>query len=210
MSKKSCNRSTGQNFGYSSRIPYDDRSYKDKVFESTGPLQYRVNENYNYNCDACTSTFGPRSGYMGHGVSMPIKNKPAVSQAEELVDIDSILSNRNVLKGRDRSSHFNHVDVTKFKLEHPRLCNNYLNYKSSRLSHPAATYREMAIDRFYNLNKNPQENIFYDFAENTSLTAKDDWFIDVPKLWSNTAGIPHEVKTKPKCKNAKQCPVVDE
>lgn len=208
MSRKMCKQNTGQNYGHSSRLRYDEKSYDDKVYESTGPLQYRVNENYNYNCSACTSTFGPRSGYMGHGVSMPVKNRPAVAQAEELVDIDSILSNRNVILHRDRSSHINPIDVTKFKLEHPRTCGTFLDYKSSRLSHPTATFREMAIDRFYNLNKNPQENIFENFAENTSLTAKDDWFIDVPKLWSNTAGIPHELKTKPKCKNVKQCPVV--
>lgn len=199
--------STNQNFGYSTRLPYDQSTYNDKLYESVGPLKYRLNTNYVYNCDACLSTLGPRSGTMGFGVSMPIDNEPAVAQAPALVNIESILTNRNVYASRNRRNEVNPIDVTKFKLKNPRVCNDFLNPLSSRLSYPPANYRDMGINRFYDLNKNPQKNIFYDFAVNTTLTAKDNYVTPVPRIWSARVSLPDEVKGRTTCQSINACPM---
>ena len=53
---------------------------------------------------------------------------------------------------------------------------------ASRLSYPPFNYREAPIDRFYNLPTPAQEPIFYDFAVNTKLDAKDNYVYDLSTL----------------------------
>lgn len=203
MNKTHCG--VNVNIGHSTRLSYDDCAYDDKLVESVGPLQYRMDANRIYNCDACFAPFGPRSEY---GVSMPIDNEPAVSQASDLVNIESILTNRNLLNSRCKKNEINPIDVTQFKLKNPRVCKQFINPLSSRLSDPSANYRDLSINRFYDLNKNPQANIFWDFAANTSLEAKDNYVSDIPRPWCNMrslpksrAGCPREttLKIKPPC-----------
>lgn len=81
--------------GVSSRLGYDQCSYADKLDQSVTPLSYMLNTNYTSNCNACLSTLGPRSGFNGYGVST-IQVDHKYAPAEDLTDIESILSNRNV------------------------------------------------------------------------------------------------------------------
>ena len=188
------------NIGHSSRLPYDCCAYEDKLTESVGPLGYRLNPNQIHNCDQCLSTLGPRSSYQGQGVSTSVGHPVATSQA--LVDVESILSNRNVKTSKCRKDQVNNIDVTKFKLQHMRVCNDFLNPLSSRLSYPAANYRDMAVNRFYNLNQNPQANIFWNFAVNTTLEAKDNFIEQLPHPRKDNS-LPTELKgTNPQCKIA--------
>ena len=187
-------------FGYSSRLGYDgDCSYEDKLTESTGPLQYVMDTNKIYNCDACLSSFGPRSGLMGFGVSTPIDNRPAIAQASEIVNIESLLSNRNVKKSRCKRDGSNPIDVTKFPVKHPRLCNDYLNPMASKLSYPAANYRDIGINRFYNLPKNPQNinTIYWPIDENSSLQIKDNFIDQIPEHWSQNKFFPKSLGGRP-------------
>lgn len=180
-------------FGYSSRLGYDGGcSYDDKLAESTGPLQYVMDTTKIYNCDSCLSTLGPRSGYMGYGASTPVDNRPALAQASELVNIESLLSNRNVKKSKCKRDGSNPVDVTKFPLKHPRLCNDYLNPMASKLSYPASNYRDIGINRFYNLPKNPQNinTIYWPIQENTSLQIKDNFIVEIPEQWDQLKTFP--------------------
>jgi hypothetical protein len=187
------------NAGYSSRMPYDAGVYKDKLEESTGPLMYRVNEHYNTNCGACLSTLGPRSGYQGYGVSTAFGLKSPISQNN--VDIDSILSNRNVKASQSRRDQMNHIGISDFKFQHPRICGDFLNPSQSRLTDPPSTYRSMAINRFENLPHNPQDNIFSDFGRNTTLEAKDNFRFEIPEMMDNDAVLPKELKgTQKQCK----------
>ena len=101
------------NIGHSSRLPYDDCAYPDKLLESTSPLNYRINTDQIYNCNKCLSTFGPRSGYMGHGVSTAVDTKYA--EAQDLIDLDSIMSNRNVRTSKCKKGKVNPVDLQKYK-----------------------------------------------------------------------------------------------
>lgn len=169
------------NFGHSSRSIYDEDSYRDRLSESVAPADYRLNKNNIYNCQQCLSTFGPRTSLMGNSVSTTVGFPPATAQ--ELTDISSILSNRNMKLSKAKNAEVNNIDVTKFKLEHMRLCNNFLNPSSSRLTNPTQNYRDMAINRFYDLERNPQEAIFWNFSVDTKLEAKDNFCEDPTYPW---------------------------
>jgi len=185
--------------GYSSRLGYEDScAYEDKLTESTGPLKHILDPTRVMNCDACLSTLGPRTSFMGFGVSTPVGNRPAQAQAGEVVNIESILKNLNVKKSKCKKDEANPIDVTKFKLKNPRVCNDFLNPLSSKLSYPPANYRDVGINRFYNLNKNPQKNIFWNFSENTTLQIKDNFFDEIPEMWSLLPSLPRELKGRPK------------
>lgn len=186
------------NIGHSSRLPYDNSAYDDKLTESVSPLNYRLNPNQIYSCESCLSTLGPRSQHNGIGVSTTVGFPPATSQS--LVDVESILSNRNLYLNKCKAGEVNPIDVNKFELKHARICNDYLNPLSSRLSYPAFNYREMGINRFYNLNKNPQVNIYWDGATNTKLESKDNFIERIPNVRIYDATIPKEIKGAPnKC-----------
>jgi len=169
------------NIGHSSRLGYDSCAYYDRLEESVGPIGYRLDPNSIENCNQCLSTLGPRSSYMGQGVSSAVGFPIATSQ--KLVDVESVLSNRNLKTTKCRRDGVNPINVIKFGVKHQRICNDYLNPLSSRLTFPAANYRDMAVNRFYNLDRNPQANIFYDFSVNTKLEAKDNFIVDLPNMW---------------------------
>lgn len=169
------------NIGHSSRLGYDKCAYSDRLEESVGPIGYRLDPNWQENCSQCLSTLGPRSSHMGHGVSSAVGHPIATSQ--KLVDVESVLTNRNLKTTKCRRDGVNPINVTKFGVKHTRICNDYLNPLSSRMTYPAANYRDMAINRFYNLDRNPQANVFYDFAVDTKLEAKDNFIVEIPKLW---------------------------
>lgn len=205
--KFSC--STNPNFGVSTRLGYDESTFRDRTQESVSPLEYRLNTNQSFNCNSCLSTLGPRSGPRGYCASSPLKYKtPAPAQEPEVVNIESILTNRNVYTSKNRRNEINPLNPTKFYTPNPRICNSTLNPVSSRLTLPPASYREIAINRFYDLNKNPQANIFWDGAVNSTLQAKDNYVEEVPDIWSPYVSEPHEDKEKPSCRTVKQCPFV--
>ncbi len=183
------------NIGHSSRLGYDSCAYSDRLNESVGPLGYRLDPNWQENCNQCLSTLGPRSSYMGQGVSTSVGHLIATSQ--KLVDVESVLSNRNLKTTKCKRDGVNPINVTKFGVKHMRTCNDYLNPLSSRLTYLAANYRDMAVNRFYHLDRNPQVNIFYDWSVNTKLEAKDNFVVDVPRMWADMAtpkAIPGENK----------------
>ncbi|AYV84674.1 MAG: hypothetical protein Hyperionvirus33_17 [Hyperionvirus sp.] len=195
------------NIGRSTRLSYDDCAYEDKLEESVAPLQYRMDANSIFNCDGCFAPFGPRSAY---GVSMPVENEPGVSQRAELVNIESILTNRNLLNSSCKKNEVNPIDITQFKLKNPRVCKQFISPLSSRLSDPSANYRDLSINRFYDLNKNPQANIFWDFATNTTLEARDNYVAEIPRQWCNKRSFPRTEEGCPKDKTIQiKTPCVD-
>ncbi len=184
--------------GYFSRLDYDnEQTYNDKVNQTTKPLNFVLDTNRIHNDNYCLSIngSGPRSSQMGYGVGIPIENKPAVSQAPELVNIESILTNRNMIRNKTTAYGANPIDVSTFAMANSRVCNNSLDSEASKLSYPPANYRDVGINRFYNLLRNPQEHIFYDFAENTHLTTIDNYHGDVHEYIDNTASLPSPVGT---------------
>jgi len=170
-------------FGHSSRLPYDKCAYDDYLSESVSPLLYKLNPNSISNCNACLSTFGPRTsqGAASHGVSTTHPRRNGVPLAHDLVDIETILSNRNVKTSKCKDALVNDIDVTKFHLQHATACNDFLDPISTHHTNPPANYRGVAINRFYDLHKPAQANIYYDIAINTKLEAKDNYKERLPK-----------------------------
>jgi len=204
MQQNSCNNMYSNNIGFSSRLPYDPITYEEKIIDSTSPLLYRLNTDSIYNCSSCLSTLGPRSRY---GVSMPPETNVATSQSPDIVNIESILTNRNVKTSKSKKDKVNPIDVTKFPLKDVKICNNSLNPISTRLT---PNTREIGLNRFYDLNKNPQLNIFEPYAINTRNQAIDNYIVDIPQIWNQYNTIPHEKSNKSNkscCKNIEICPI---
>lgn len=191
----------GVNIGHSSRLIYDKCAYDDYLSESVAPLLYNLNPNQINNCSSCLSVFGPRSssGANSYGVSTTVGHVTAPSQ--QLVDVESILSNRNVLTSKCKDGQVNDIDVTKFNLQHARICNDFLDPVATHLTNPPSNYRGMSINRFYDCHQNPQANIFYPFAVNTKLEAKDNYRERVPRLMRFDPAIPKALQGRNKpCK----------
>lgn len=177
--------------GHSSRLDYDKCAYDDYLSEAVSPLLYKLNPNQINNCNSCLSVFGPRPsmGARSYGVSTTTGHVTAPKQS--LTDVESILSNRNVIASKCKDGKVNDIDVTKFRLQHARTCNDFLDPLATHLTNPVANYRGMSINRFFNLIKPAQHNIFYDYAVNTRLEAKDNFRVRVPRR------IPETIQPKP-------------
>lgn len=184
------------NIGHSSRLPYDVCAYPDKLEISTSPGTYKINQNHMYNCDNCLVSFGRNMNMSPSIARVNDGSSRAVSQ--DLADLESILTNRNVKQSKCKNGKVNPINVTKIPVKHNvTQCDKFLEPKNSRLDYPAANYRDLAMNRFFNLPKDPQANIFWDFATNTSLEAKDNFNPPLPRLWANAVQ-PIEVVGKPK------------
>lgn len=197
----------GINYGHSSRLPYDRCAYEDALFESVSPLMYRLNPNQINNCNACLSTFGPRSssGAQSYGVSTTVGHVTAPSQ--RLVDVESVLSNRNVIASKCKDGQVNDIDVTKFQLQHARVCNDFLDPLATHLTNPPANYRGVAINRFFDTIKPNQANIYYPEQINSKLEAKDNYYAHIPSLINYDPTLPKtEQSRSPDCYWSLNCP----
>jgi hypothetical protein len=198
------------NIGQSSRLPYDDDYYSDRVSESTYSINYRINSDQVFNENRCRSQFGPRSGYMGHGVSVP--NDLGYAESQDLVELESIFSNRNVKSSKSKKGGANPKNpVKEYTLYHSKNCSNDLDLEYTLDTHPRSNYRNMEINRFENLPRNPQVHIFDNFAVNSKLEAIDNFVPQMPIPWPESAG-PKPDNTKMgtctfDCEtNSKKCP----
>jgi hypothetical protein len=199
IATKGCTNS-GFNFGMSSRLQYDSHYITDNIEQSTAPILSVLDPTRVKNCNQCLSLNGPRAGHNGWGNNIPIA-EPGNTPAQELIDIDSIMSNRNVKQDRSKKGGVNEVDVFKFKTYDSVLCGKDLDPVPSILTYPKQLYREMSINRFYDLNTNPQVNIYYNGAVNSQLEAKDNYDSPYPYFIDNAEVLPTPVTRKPKGSN---------
>lgn len=195
------------NIGHSSRLDYDKCAYDDYLSESVGPGIYRMNPHQIHNTNRCTSIYGPRAS--SHGVSTVVGGKKEIAPRQANIDIDSILSNRSILTSKCKDGNVNDIDVNEYRLQHVPQCNNFLDPVNSRLTNPSKNYRGMAINRFIDIPNNPQNVVFYDWAINSQLEAKDNFSPSIPKQIDQEAGMPRPKKQKNKhvirypCRNKK-------
>ena len=94
------------------------------------------------------------------------------------------MSNRNVKASRDKNGGLNPVDLNKFKLYNASTCGKALDPLSSLLTYPKQLNRETSINRFYDLNINPQKNIYYSWTTNSQLEARDNYQTPYPYFLS--------------------------
>ena len=168
------------NSGYFSKTKYDTCAYKDAISESTMPFTYTMDTNRIYNCNGCLTGDSPRSGYLGAGTSTVSSNR--VAAAQQNIDVDSVMSNRNMHVSKCKKAQVNTIKLEDFKTVDYPSCPKSLNTQHSRLTDSTMFYRGAAINRFYELNRDPQANIFYDWSINTSLQAKDTYVPSMPTL----------------------------
>jgi hypothetical protein len=178
------------NIGHSSKLPYDKCYYPENLDESVAPGDYRLQQYSTFNCESCFAPFGVRSGFNGAGVSAVENFGPAMSQ--RLVDVESNLTNRHLGQSRCRSGRVNTTDISKLKNTDLPVCNNKLSPEYSHYTSTPKNFRDVQINRFYNLKKNPQEPIFYDFAINTTLESKDNYTPVGPRVLEQQAVFPKE------------------
>jgi hypothetical protein len=174
--------------GHFSNPKYDKCAYPEDLYESTAPYAYVMNPDRIHNCKGCLTTFGPRGGFLGAGVSTPTGD--TIAAAQQNVDIDSVMTNRNVPLSKCKRGKVNPVDVTRIKTVNLPECNDYLDGQHSRMYDPPMFYRGAPINRFYDLNKDPQANIYYDWAINTSLEARDNFVPDLPEPLTDVDMVP--------------------
>lgn len=199
--KKRCTNS-GFNFGISSNLVYDENYMVDETIQSTGPIQSTMDPNRIKNCNQCLSMggAGPRPSHNGWGDSIAV-DKPGPAPAQQLTDIESVMYNLNVKNSRAKKGKVNPVDVFKFETYNSTFCNKDLDPLDTLQTYPKSLYREMSINRFYDLNINPQENIYYSWTENSQLTAKDNYDNPYPYVQPTDETLPKSIKGKPRpCK----------
>jgi hypothetical protein len=196
------------NIGYSQHLKSDE-IYKNRNDNYKQSL-YRINTDQMYNNNHCLSVIGSRPSNQnnrGYDVSTTIKTN--MVPAQEITDVGSLLSNRNIkhVKG----GRVNDIDINKFKYNHSNICNDFLDPEYTNLTHPVMNYREVPINRFYNLPKNPQTTkIFWDFSENTKLTMRDNFTPKQSIPWTDRSQ-PTEVRDNYKTINCEgvNCLVMD-
>jgi hypothetical protein len=196
---KTCTNS-GFNFGVSSKLQYDPSFIQDDIEQSVAPIQSILDPNRVKNCSQCFNLNGPRPGHNAWGDNLPVA-RPSITPAQQLTDIDSIMKNLNVKASRDKRGMVNNIDVFKFKTYDTELCDRGLDPLSSIATYPKQLYREMSINRFYDLNINPQVNIFWNWAVNSQLEAKDNYDNPYPYFLEGDESLPSPIpgKSKP-CK----------
>ena len=122
---------------YDIRKSYHDNDFiDDHISQSVAPILSTLDPNRVKNCKQCLSLNGPMPGHNGWGNSIPIQN-PSLTPAQDLIDIDSILSNRNVKSTKAKRGMVNDIDVFQFKKYDAEICDRGLDTLSSLL-----TFRE--------------------------------------------------------------------
>ena len=186
---------SGINYGVSSRLRYDENYVNDRVVQSTGPIQSTMDPNRISNCNKCTPTAGAgaRPSHNGWQDNLPV-SMANNSPAQQVTDIESVLTNRNVKKTRGKTGGLNPVDVLKYKTYNNTTCGKGLDPVYSTLSFPKQFYRELSINRFYDLNINPQANIYWNDSIDSRLEAKDNYNYPYPYSINYDASLPTPIE----------------
>jgi hypothetical protein len=196
------------NIGNFNRLSYDNCAYEDRIQKSTDPLNYRLSVDQIYNSDRCNSIYGPRNSTYGCSTI----GSPGYAVSQNMVDVESVLTNRNVKASKSRSSdRVNPINPTIMKGTHAQICGNKLNPEYTRLSFSSKNYKGMSVNRFYDTIHDPQANIFYDFARNTTLESKDNFIPQISQPWNQSAALPVVAETgyktcKMNCSSDTSCP----
>lgn len=171
------------------RLPYDKCAYQDRVRRGVFPGKYKVDTNQIYNSEHMFPGVGINDA--GFGVSHP--HLDSVAPKNELVDIESYLSNRNIPASDCPELGANLKTLKSGKFKHPKKGKEkgFLTPTQSRLEYPLPQTRGIAVDRFHYTHHDPQAHIFWDFSRNTTREAKDNYVpeydepIDVDKYQPN-------------------------
>ena len=176
------------NYGASTRSKYDIGYYNESVDESVGPFNYKLEPYQFNNSQRGLSVFGPRESQNGVGISTI--SGPVIAPRQAMVDVESILKNRNVPLSRTRAAGINNIDISKFKLHDTNTCSRYLDPIATYLTNPSYNYRELSVNRFYSLDRPIQQALYWDKSVNTQLEARDNYKVKIPKIMDPYSVLP--------------------
>jgi len=179
------------------RLNYDNASYKLKLRRSTDPLKYQLYPGYAENCSECISFFGTRNGREDVSIA---RSKCEIGFGS-LAQVESELKNIVLPadKANERGTNRGYL-AHKNKIVHKQNCSPFLEQYDSRFSHPAITYRDLDIS---NYGFNPHLHfpaIAYTTPDgirtgvDTRIVAKDTFVIPRQKYWDTGRALPNPYK----------------
>jgi hypothetical protein len=158
----------------------DDCKIISRVKESHRPGQYALNTIAQSNCGNCMNPYGSvPNAYWNNSLN------------RNIVDAESVLlqhSYPTIGCGRDRiyllNTNERNVDLKPF-------CNKFLIPEDTLLSFPKDYYRELQIDRFYDLQRPQESFVHFDFSQNTRQISKDTFIQRMPTPISVNPSLPN-------------------
>lgn len=164
--------------GYSDRNSANPELIQNNINQNKAQVSYWLNPEQIYNPNRCATWFGPRSGHNGYGVKTVATNPETPAPAQDLTDIESLLTNRK----QNSNQKLNNLNLNCFKYDNINSCSNFLDPVSTHLTNPPRNYREITINRFYDLPIPAQNHVFYNWEINTQLEAVDNYQVKLPKI----------------------------
>lgn len=156
------------------RAKYDNNTYTHKLSETIGVASYMLDKPWN--CSDCTFYEGGN----------PVFTKLNPDKCETpLIDIDSELIGITRKYSQCPSEKYlpNCTDYCKYKNISEKRC-DFLLPEPTKISNPPCTLKEVGINRWEWLCKNPQENAItpFDSLINNRIVVKDNFrpHIDIP------------------------------
>ena len=170
------------NIGFTDRLSDEKCAIEKRTSYSKDLLNYKLDTNRNMNCGKCYSSNGPRNGT--YGVSHYALDHVAPSQ--QLVELESKLSMRNASWSKCQDGYVNSFDINSMTMPNASQCSSENDTLVSQLETPITGYRELAVNRFYNLQRNPQLNVGRTIGMNSQLNARDNYIPKMPNVQTGT------------------------
>jgi hypothetical protein len=183
------------------RLPYDEDTYKQALYQSIGPGEYYAATPLN----SCGQCFVPSP-------SVRIdRSGAAVCEAASLVDVDSELIGITRRKTKCPAGQYLPGDAKYVPCEPRKLAKdcNVLDAEDTRLSNPPCTLRGRGWNRWEWLCKNPQDTALMPFDYNVAnrIVVKDNHRPCVPTPMDQSAAFPPETDADPSYKVPADAPL---
>lgn len=167
-----------------------------QIQQSVGPMEYKLNINQIKSCERARPAGGEAPRGATYGVSTT--GRGAWLNVVRDVDVESLLTQRSVDTKRCASGELVMMDVKHAPLVHEMPTNKFLNANFTHLTYPIQDYKELSINRFESLPKDPQDSIFWDFSLDTRILQKDCFIQKYPTpLQHNNLVVPPRYAARP-------------
>ena len=172
------------------RLNYDICAYKQNVYQSVGPGEYKLTEPPNLKKPCMPQS--PQIRLQGQGVSIS-KDMPLIDVDSELMNLTRRATNCPSKKYIPDGSQCGLTNANNLKnnLEHGEECD--LSVEDTRLSNPACNLRGTGWNRWEWLCLDPQDRVLmpFDYNINNRLVVKDNHRPCIPKPIDIAASLPN-------------------
>jgi len=149
--------------GKFTRLKYDEPYFRTRVAQSVAPMCNRLYVGQKRNCNKCLPLIG--SYYKGDRFD---------SKNPDQVGIETVLKRQSRPYGQARDG-IHYINVRRYNYDVPTVCPKFKDSMPTSLTHPKEHYREMEVDRFYDLHRDQSSWVYWDTSMNTKLAAKDNY-----------------------------------